>query len=238
LKQKDQAILLRKTNYSETSLVLSLFCRNAGMRSFIFQGGKKKHGNILFPLSVLEIEYYSRSESDLGKITSISPEFIFSTIHSHPYKSASVFFLAEVLQKVIRQENEKDEDFFLFLASEIHELDVAPFEANYPLWFLLELTKWIGIEPQCSSLNAQYFNHAEGRITEIPEKNELTIESGEHIAVLSKFLHLTKDQCLRFPLNSQQRNKLLRTLLNYYSKHIQGFSFPKSLEVLEEVFHD
>lgn len=238
MKQKDQAILIRKTNYSESSLILSLFCRNAGVRSFIFQGGKKKQGNILFPLSVLEIEYYSRNESDLGKITSISPEFIFSSIHTHPYKSASVFFLAELLQKVVRQESEKDEDFFLFLASEIHELDTAPFEANYPLWFLLELTKWIGIEPQCSSSDAQYFNHKEGIITDVPEKNELSIESGDHIAIISKFLHSTKDQSLRLPLNGQMRNKLLRTMLNYYSEHVQGFSFPKSLEVLEEVFHD
>lgn len=238
MKHKDQAILLRKTNYSESSLILSFFCRSQGVRSFIFQGGKKKQGNILFPLSVLEIEYYSRNESDLGKITSISPEFIFSGIPSHPYKSASVFFLAELLQKVVRQENERDEDFFLFLASEIHELDTAPFEANYPLWFLIELTKWIGIEPQCSSKNARYFDRKEGVISELPENNDLSVESGEHIEVLSSFLNISKDQALRMPLHSGLRNKLLRTVLNYYSEHIQGFSFPKSLEVLEEVFHD
>lgn len=42
MKTKDQAILLRKINYSETSLILTLLCRQSGLRTFIFQGGKKK----------------------------------------------------------------------------------------------------------------------------------------------------------------------------------------------------
>ena len=237
MKQKDQAILIRKTNYSETSLILTLFCREKGIKKFIFQGGKKKHGNILFPLAVLETEYYARNDSELGKVTSVTPEFIYTSIHTHPYKSATVFFIAEILQKVLNQENEKEEAFFLFLVAEIYELDVAPFEANFPLWFIIELTKWLGIEPQCDSPNSRYFNKKDGHISTILETNSSLVESGNHIEIVSKIIHLTKDQALGLTLSSRERNKSLRVMLDYYAMHIHGFSFPKSLEVLEEVLH-
>jgi DNA repair protein RecO (recombination protein O) len=236
LKKTEQAILLRKTNYSETSLILTFFCRNSGVHNFIFQGGKKKKGNVLYPLSVVEFEYYSRNDTDLGKITALSPEFIFTTIPNHPYKSATLFFIAEILQKTLRQENEKEEDFFLFLVAEIHELDVAPFEANYPLWFLLELSKWIGIEPRIEHEKGQFFDIKEGLITDYTATNSIQIEKGEHIQLLAELFVMSKDTMLRQRLNGKTRNKLLRTFLAYYSEHIQGFTFPKSLEILEEVF--
>lgn len=238
MKTKDQAILLRKINYSETSLILTLLCRQSGLRTFIFQGGKKKHGNILQPLTLLEIEFYERPGSDLAKISAASPEFVFTSIHSHPYKSATAFYLAELLYNVTKQESEQEEDFFLFLAAEIHELDLAPFEANYPLWFTTELTKWIGIEPQVNSSDAVFFYPDEGIIADRAESTSGNYETGEHIRIVSRFFSAPKDIVLQYSLNGKIRNRLLRLMLRYYAIHINGFHFPKSVEVLEEVFND
>jgi DNA repair protein RecO (recombination protein O) len=238
MKQTDQAIVLRRTNYSESSLILSLFCRKNGLRTFIFQGAKKKQGNILLPLSIVEFEYYSRNESDLAKISSISPELVFNSIPAHPFKSATVFFIAELLQKVLRQEQEAEEDFFLFLAAEIHELELAPFEPNYPLWFVIELTKWLGIEPRVVANNAHYFDSKEGVLTNIPMAHHAMIQHGEHIEHIAQLYVNTKDKGLSISLNGKTRNRLLRIMLAYYAEHIQGFTFPNSLEILEEVFSE
>jgi DNA repair protein RecO (recombination protein O) len=238
MKHTDQAIVLRRTNYSESSLILSLFCRKNGLRTFIFQGAKKKHGNILLPLSIIEFEYYSRSESDLAKISSISPELVFSDIPNHPFKSATVFFIAELLQKVLKHEQEAEEDFFLFLAAEIHELELAPFEPNYPLWFVVELTKWLGIEPRVVAADATYFDTKEGVLTTTPETNHSHILHGDHILRITQMYVFHKDKALAIGLNGKTRNQLLRILLGYYAEHTFGFTYPNSLEILEEVFID
>ena len=237
MKAKDQGILLRKIPYSENSLIVTFFCRNNGLKSFMFQGGKKKKGNLLFPLSIIEFEYYSRSDSSLGKITDIAPDFIAQSSITHPIKSTLLFFFAEILQQTIRQE-EKEEAFFLFLAAEIHEFDLAPFEANYAIWFLLELTKWLGIEPEAQSPNASHLDGTNGRIFDIPETTEKLIATGAHVSFLSQMLFLSKDKSLSIPSNGKIRKQAMTTLLTYYKIHMDGFTFPKSLEVLDEVWNN
>jgi DNA repair protein RecO (recombination protein O) len=64
-----KGIVLRKTDYSETSVVLQILTPKFGVKGFIFQGAKRKNkkGNIIAPLSIIDIEYYQRNESDVAK---------------------------------------------------------------------------------------------------------------------------------------------------------------------------
>jgi DNA repair protein RecO (recombination protein O) len=76
MKKTDSGILLKRIPYSETSLVLTIFTLLEGKKSFLFQGAKKKKGNVLLPLSPIELTYFQRDDSQLAKIYethSVSP---------------------------------------------------------------------------------------------------------------------------------------------------------------------
>jgi DNA repair protein RecO (recombination protein O) len=236
VKDNDQGILLHKINYSESSLILHLFCRKYGMRKFLFQGGKKKHGNILVPLAIVEIEFYVRLDSELAKLTSCASEIVLNQITQNPYKSAVAFFVAELLQRTLKEDVQVEEDFFLFLAAEIHELELAPFQANYPVWFLLEFMRWQGIEPKWLASDAQFFYFHEGQLTASPMSLLHADATGNTVGLLNELAQLGKDKCLAFPLNGVMRNQLIRLLLRYINVHFTGLGFPKSLDVLEETF--
>lgn len=235
MKQKDIGIVLRKITYSENSLIATFFCQNSGLKSFIFQGGKKKKGNLLFPLSIVEFEFYSRPEAELGKITQVEPDFIPQTNAHHPIKSALLFFFAEILQQTIRQE-EKDDGFFDFLSSEIRFFDKRPMQANYAIWFVLELTKWLGIVPSASSQNAAHMDAMNGKIVDVPENSERLAASGKHIQLLSNMLFSTKTDALNTPSVIKTRKQAMDALMMYYKTHIDGFVYPKSLEVLAVIW--
>ena len=57
---KTKGIVLRKVDYSETSIILSVLSPNDGVKSFIYQGAKrkKKKGNLITSLAQISIEYY------------------------------------------------------------------------------------------------------------------------------------------------------------------------------------
>ena len=59
-----EGIVLSKVDYSETSIILKLLTEKEGVKSFIFQGAKRKNkkGNIISPLAILSVEYYQRND--------------------------------------------------------------------------------------------------------------------------------------------------------------------------------
>ena len=157
-----EGIVLRKTDYSETSLIIK-FLTAEGVQSFIFQGAKRKgkKGNLISPLAVLSIEYYKRDDSSLGKISKIEPAEIFKEIPFDPYKSSIIFFMNEVLNKTLK-EKDVDHDLYTFLRSILQILDLSESTANFPIKFLYQLTKYLGFYPQVDEFGS-YLDLQEGR---------------------------------------------------------------------------
>jgi DNA repair protein RecO (recombination protein O) len=236
VKTTDKALLLRKVSYGETSLVLTLFTLNHGLKSFLFKGAKKKRGATLMPLAFLEITYFERLENQLGQLTQADLLIHLNSIIQDPRKSAVLFFICDILNAVIREENIPQKELFMFLSAELVELDKSPFETNYPLYFLMVLTRFLGIEPHYDEDEPLFFDMHEGAFTRhAPQRAQLQLTQEELIWLSSNFLK-SKDQILAHSLPRIERQRLTRILIDYYSHHVSNFSAPKSLTVLEEVF--
>lgn len=236
MKYTDKALLLKRTNYGDTSLVLNMFCLEKGYKSFMFRGAKKKMGYLMMPLSLLEITYFERSESQLAQMTTVDNLVTLHHIPSDPRKSAVLFFLCDILYACIREENVAQKDLFLFLSAELVELDQAPFQANYPLYVVMALTAFLGFEPSFESEKPHFFDMYEGIFgVTSPGKAQINLVKDE-VTWLANAFQMNKDQILDLPLSRSQRQRYLRILLDYYSFHVNNFSNPKSLKVLEEVF--
>jgi DNA repair protein RecO (recombination protein O) len=236
VKTTDKALLLRKVSYGENSFVLTLFTLNQGVKSFIFKGAKKKRGATLMPLAFLEITYFERIENQLGQLIQADLLMHLNDIILDPRKSAVLFFICDILNSVIREENIPQQELFMFLSAELVELDKSTFEANYPLYFMMALTRFLGIEPHYDEEEPLFFDMHEGSFTRhAPQRAQVQMTSNEISWLAHNFLK-GKDQILAHKLPRNERQRFIRILLDYYSHHLGNFSAPKSLTILEEVF--
>lgn len=233
MKQICNGILLRKINYSETSLILHFFTQENGFQAFIFKGGKKKKGNLLQAMSLIEITFYQRRDSDLGKITEISPNFIPQSIPFHPIKSSLVFFMTEILQQTISTTSQ-DTAMYNFLTEEVRWLDSSDEVTNYPIWFVLQLLKNMGFEIHVPDPTGKILDLQEGTISNRTPKNSSYVED-DTVGLIRELLFLPKIEMLVKSIAKKHRRQILDHLINYLRVHIQGFRPLKSLSVIEEV---
>jgi len=227
LKQTDLAILLHRISYSETSLVVTYYTKSRGIQKFLYQGGKKK-GSTLFPLSVCEIVYYHRLDSELGKLTEAQPAIPLDGILTHPIKSTIAFFIADILKQTL-QTNQSEEQLFAFLYSEIALLNSKTDLALYPLQFLAKYTEYIGIAPQLVQ-EPRYFNLMEGEFHSDYRPGELEIDPILCSELLKIFENLEPDK--------RYKKELFNILIHYFKIHSPKFDISQSLQVISEVLYD
>lgn len=234
MKGIQHGILLRKLNYSETSLILNFFTLEDGFQAYIFQGGKKKKGNILQALSLVEITAYRREDSELGKITEINSTFVPQSIPYHPLKSGLAFFITEVLAQVLKS-SDKDPEMFAFLEHEIKWLDSSDEYTNYPIWFLLKLADQVGIGINVSDSNGSIFDFQDGIIANQTPSSHLFVND-EVVPILIELLKSEKNDLLAMHIHKTHRKQITEHLINYFKLHINGFKIPKSLSVMQMIF--
>lgn len=234
MKKNLTGILLKKTDYSESSLILKFFTLEEGIQDFIFQGAKKKNANILFPLSISEITCYKRNDSSLGKISGIQAAYNFQELCMHPVKSSLLFFMAEVTTKSIIQEV-KDPSFFHFIKDEMLWLNNSDEYTNYPLYYLLEFSKLLGFYPESEHEQATYFDVEEGKICAFKPLGHKYIYD-ESIVYLNLMLRNSdKLSQLALEIPKRERKQLLQNLISYFSYHLDNFTQLKTIEVIEAV---
>lgn len=235
MKSTDQAILLNRISYSETSLILTFYTLTGGIQKFIFQGGKKK-SHQLFPLGISEITFYKRPDSDLGKLTAVERSRILIEIPFNPIKSSVTFFIAEILQKCLKTE-EAEDHLFQFLEQKILYLDKTSNITLFPIEFLLEFSMYMGIYPNKKSEEDKYFNIMEGTIeNSVPLSGDIYYE-GETVQLLSKIID-GNNISEREDMNTKNnRSKILEILIHYYQLHIPQFKGLNSLEVIREILY-
>lgn len=234
MKGIQSGILLKKLNYSETSLILHFFTLEDGFQAYIFQGGKKKKGNTLQALSIVEITAYRREDSDLGKITEINSLFVPQTIPYHPLKSGLAFFMTEVLSYVL-QRSDKDPEMFTFLEHEIKWIDDSDELTNYPIWFLLKLADEIGIGINVENPNGLTFDLQDGVISNQTPSSHIFVND-EVVPILIQLLDSQKTEMLAKHIHKTHRRHIVDHLISYYKIHISGFKTPKSLQVMQTIF--
>lgn len=234
MKSTFRGILLKKINYSENSLILQVFTREAGKQSFIFQGGKKKKGNALEALTIFDFEAYKRPESDLGKISNID---ILNTDFlgvSHPLRGAISFFFTEVLIQLLNEET-ANTALYDELEQEIIMLNTAKRFTNYPLW-ILQFAAWTqGLTPRVINKESPiFFDIEEGGIVDHIPQGHLYVKDTS-IAWLSICLEKTREEILALEIPANTRKQLFEHWFNYLKYHIDELKMPKSIEILSVV---
>ena len=228
MKQLDEAIFIHRIPYSESSLIVTFLTKEHGYHKFLFKGGKKK-SHQLYPLSVSEIEFYARKESDLWNVTSAEPAFVQNIQFDH-VKSTIAFFIADVLNMVLRG-TEKDVSLYNFVRESIQQLNEEEELGLFPSLFLIGLTKQLGVQPLIEDATNKWLDLKSGSIGGYRDLDTISIE-GVLVDVITGKL---QDHPLLIELNKMQRQELLRVMLDYYKIHVPGFKEPGTYDIIREI---
>jgi DNA repair protein RecO (recombination protein O) len=233
---KTKAIVLSSIKYQEKSLIVKCFTEGYGLKSYFVRdafSGRKVNQKIAYfqPLTILEIEAVHKNKGTLENFKEIKTSIPFQTIHSDIYKGTMVMFISEILYHSIHEE-EKNESLFSFLETALLWLDTHDEIANFHLILLLETTKYLGFYPDISDQELPYFEIGDGVFTPF---NSLSSLSEQETSLLKKLIDLRFDNDQKV-FHVIERQLLLKILIDYYSRHLDGFRKPKSLEILKEVF--
>jgi len=117
----------------------------------------------LQPLFLLDINASFKESRQIQRAKEINNNPHFTNIPFNVVKSSIAIFLAEILSKVLIEE-EANLPLFDFLHHSILLLDeIEEGLANFHIFFLYELSKYLGFYPETNNSGQQkYFNIAEG----------------------------------------------------------------------------
>lgn len=238
MNQQTQGIVLKQLKYSESAIIVKIYTLHLGIQSYIIKGvrkktkNKKNHAALFHPLSHIDITSFTYKKSNLNVLKEGKSLYLFKTLHSNPIKITLSFFLSDILTNVLKEENPNPE-LFHFISQSLYILDEeTEHYANFHLWFLLHLTKYLGFHPNTDHIMDSYFNLMEGNFTSI---QSIYTCSEEDSFIIKKLLKLDLDQCLKLKFNKLKRQNILDILIKYYKLHDYTISNLKSLRILQEV---
>jgi DNA repair protein RecO (recombination protein O) len=233
-----KAIVLSSIKYGDTSLIVKAYTASDGLKSYLLKGvltsrrGKLKAAYFL-PLSQLELVVIHKNKGTLERISEAKILYPYSSIHTHILKNTITLFLAEMLSNSIREE-EQNELLYGYIEAALQWLDTHDKIANFHLYFLVELTKYLGFYPDSENMNAPYFDMSEGAFVNKTPLNP-TID-GEELVAFRYLLGINFDAIQAIKLTNKLRQSLLQSIVQYFEIHLHGFKKPRSLAVLNEVF--
>ena len=239
---KTKGIVLRSIKYGETSLVITIFTELFGVQTYMVNGvrtSKKSSAkaNHFQPTAILDLVVYHSENKAMKRIKEFSWAVLYSNLLSDVIKNSIASFMAELIQKCLKQP-EPNVDLFHFCSASFCELDRADkiVAANFALFFTLHLTHFFGFRmtDNYSSKNT-ILDLQEGNFIDHQPTHPHFMD-GKNAELTAQLLKVMQPYELEdFKLNQEIRRNLLLRYLEYYVLHIPDFSQLKTLMVLHEV---
>jgi len=240
--RKTRGIILHTTRYGESSLVVHCYTEQFGRQTFMAKGVRKSRrnnrSNLFQPLFILDFEIYYKESRNMHLVKEVSRAFPINSIPYDITKSTQAIFMAEVLYRVVREE-EPNPMLAHFLINSINYLDALENPMpDFHIIFLFQLSRHLGFFPQNNfDLIHPYFDLVSGRFKSAFMDSEKQLDE-ETSALWSCYLGLDYQEAIHTQYSSEQRKKVLDQVVKYYRNHVEGLGEIRSLDVLHTVFHD
>ncbi len=235
-----KGIVLHHINYSESSVIATIFTEKFGRQSYILNAARSKKSKskagILQALFMVDIVAYQKHSSNIHRIKEIKINAPYQSIPFDIRKSTQAIFIAEIIYKTI-QEEESNIDLYHFLEHVLHYFDLMEEGvSNFYLFMLIRLTEYLGIYPNTSQLKIyDWFDMEKGSFVS-HEPPHYQFINPEISAVLKQLMFQKIHELGSLNITRIQRETLLLKLLEYYKLHFDSMGKIKSTQVLKEVF--
>ena len=234
-----QGIVLQSIRYGDTSLIVKVFTRNYGLRSYMVKGalshGAKNRAAFFQNLHLINyIEVGKPNKSGLGYMKDVQLGTIYQSIPFVMNKSAILMYVSELLTKTIT-EQEQNEPLYDFIVRSLLWLDLVEKDyANFPLYFTLELTRHLGFYPKANHEAGFCFDMMEGTFAHDYPLHPYYFDKDDS-ALLAQMLDKGIDEACYLPLRVSQRRALLDGLIVFMRLHAPVMNDFHSHEVLKTV---
>lgn len=240
---KSEAILLKKTKFGDTSLVVQLYTKEFGRISAIIKGArspKSKIGSRIDLINQVEVVLYNKTEKDLQLVTQVNLINHFPKIKEDLDKLKYASAVCEVILKLTPEHDINDKIYrgsirILSLINQSENSAVFLF-AQYLLFFIKEIGFEISIE-YCSNCgnkiensSGNAFNYGSGIICEnCNEDKMLSFQLSEELFNLLKCLSIKND---KISYNKKDVENIIFILEKFLVFHNPDFKAIKSLQIL------
>ena len=232
---KTRAIVLKNTNYSESSVISKIYTREFGVKTYILRGirkGKSKiRTSMIQPLSLIELDVYQKPNTSINSVKDLRNSPILFEIQDNILKKTVAMFMTEIINHCLTEEI-NDEELFDFLESQIILLEKQPISVLFPCMFLIKLTEFLGVFPQGKYDNdTPYFSIEDGIF--VGESSTYTASK----STSQMISNIISGENLGSNSNGNTRRDALAYIVKYYQFHIIRNKKVKSIDILSEILN-
>lgn len=225
--KKTKGIVLSYIKYSESSIIVRIFTRDFGLKSYIINGARSKSAKSKMafyqPLTLLDLVIYDKEGGNLNRISEAKLMMPFQLVPFDFLRSGIAMFMAEVMGKSVF-EGYQNEEFFDFLESTIRLLDEKETTlVHFPLVFLWESSKYLGFAPEDSE---SFFME----LKQYPQGPDVMEEEKDYLKSIISQSFLCSDTS-----PSKIRRNMLDHFLLFYGNHLDLAYDWKSVKVLRQM---
>lgn len=234
-----RCVALRTIKYDDRRNIVAAWSAECGRVGLIVSAGNSREASrrraLMMPLGLFEGEVEIRPGFELLNIRDVRPMAVLPSIAGTPAKSVVAMFLAEVLERLLR-ESPPDAALSDFIFDSVRLLDTLSPRgtANFPLVFLCRLGALMGVEPDPSEwAPGKVFDMVDGVYrASFPSKRWL---DPEEAAIAHMVQRLTYATASRLAIPRRARQKILDTMLEYLSLHTVPLDSLKTLPILRDL---
>ena len=237
---KTRGIVLHSLPYNDRYALTSIYTEEFGRVTYLTSQSKRRGSRspraLFHPLAILDLEVEHQNLRDVQRIKEIKIHIPLVALLADPVKSALGIFLAELISKVIREE-QTNRLLFDFLLQSLQVLDLTDISpANFHLVFMIRLSRLLGFYPNTTDYQkGTYFDMRNGTFTRYQPAHIQFLSPGES-AILYNLLRISYENMSAFRFSGRERRAIIYRILDYYRLHLSDFPEIKSLEVLHDVF--
>ncbi|MDY3979407.1 MAG: DNA repair protein RecO [Tidjanibacter sp.] len=238
---KAKGIVLGTIKYGESSLIAHVLTDTGGRRSYLIQGvGKTRtshggRGALFQPMFIIEFEGLESSRTEMHRMKEVRLAVPLQSLPFDIRKSTVALFMAELLSRMVK-EVQPDTPLFDFIYDSVVALDgMQEGVANFHLWFLVSLSRYLGFYPQNDYREGDFFDIEEGSFVGVAPRHP-NYMSRENSQLLHVLMNCSADFLTSLTLSRHRRNDFLTSLLNYFGYHLDTLNRVQSLRILSEVF--
>ena len=237
---KTRAIVLHSLPYNDMYAITLIYTEEFGRVPHLTSQSKSRKTKVprsLFhPLAILDLEVDHQNLRDIQRIKEIKIHVPLVALLTDPVKSALGIFLAELISKVIREE-QTNCLLFDFLLQSVQVLELTnESPANFHLVFMIRLSRLLGFYPDATGYQKGMFFDMRNGVFTRNEPAHLNFLPPDESAVFFNLLRMTYENMSAFRFSGRERQAIIHRILEYYRLHLSDFPEIKSLEVLHDVF--
>ena len=234
-----RGVVLNTVKYGDRGVIVQLLTSSHGRQSYMVQGLGSQRGRgkmaLFQPMFALEFEGLESSKMQMHRFGEVHTGIVLQSTPFDVKKSTIALFMAEVLHRLVK-ESEANQMLFDFVWGSVEALDAAEEGvANFHLWFLSNLCRFLGFSPGKEYMPEAWFDIAEGHFTTScpPREHRMTQQNA---LILRDMLECDVRYLAEVGLNRHQRVDFLDALLAYYAYHLDTIHSVQSIRILQEVF--